>query len=109
VVAGFVVFGLSPPKRFEAGAAEVEGVNKPSDGLVVLFRLPKRDAIVMDWARRVEDAQGLRAATGGGSGRWNAVQLRIYFEDALMLIREAAGVRLGLRVASTTSDPYSVG
>jgi hypothetical protein len=95
VVAGFVVFGLlSPLKRFEAGAAELEAVNKLSEGLGVVFRLPKRDAMVMNGARRVEDAQGLHAASGGRRGRLDAVQLRINFEDALMLIREAAGVRL---------------
>ncbi len=48
VVVGFVVFELSPPKMFCAGAVELEGVNKLSEGLDVLFRFPKREVIVID-------------------------------------------------------------
>lgn len=47
VVAGFVVL---PPKWFGVAADEVAGLNKLSEGLDVLFRLPKRDVIMADGA-----------------------------------------------------------
>jgi hypothetical protein len=48
VVAGFVVVA---PKGFGVAADEPAGLNKLSEGLGVLLRLPNRDVIVVDEAK----------------------------------------------------------
>jgi hypothetical protein len=52
-VAGFVV---GAPNGFEGAADEVAGLNKLSEGLDGLLRLPKRDDIVKSEAKCAEGA-----------------------------------------------------
>ena len=59
MVAGFVV---DAPNGFEGAADEVAGLNKLSEGLDGLLRLPKRDDIVKGRAKCAESAQKPRTA-----------------------------------------------
>jgi hypothetical protein len=77
VVAGFDVL---PPKGFGVAADEVAGLNKLSEGLDVLFKLPKRDVIVADRAKWAERAQRPRTAGVGrrGAGKLDWTRPRFF-------------------------------
>ncbi len=91
---------MSPPKTFCVGAAELDGVDggdgtkNLSEGLFGLARLAERGSILIDDGAKGRGREGCAgAAQRCCSGRLDAVQLRIYFEDALMLLRESGYCR----------------
>jgi hypothetical protein len=86
-VAGFVVL---VPKGFGV-ADEVAGLNKLSEGRDVLFRLPKRDVIVMDGANEQKMHRGrtqrvLVAELDGRTRRPRIFRGRVQ----MLILREAA-------------------